>query len=48
MLIALALSLSTLTLAAAAYRRWRLRTTLARIGPGQMVVYNTIARSRRW
>ncbi len=47
MLIALALSSVTLVLAAAAVRRQRLRTALARIAPGQMVVYATIARSRR-
>lgn len=48
MLIALALSPLTLVLAAAAWRRWRMRAALARIGPGQMVVFSTIARSRRW
>ena len=48
MLLALAVALSFLILVAAAVRRRRARTTLARVGPGQMVVYTTIARSRRW
>jgi hypothetical protein len=48
MLIALPLFLLSLVVATTAVRRHRLRTALARIPPGQMVVFSTIARSRRW
>ncbi len=48
MLLATSVAVLLLVILAVAFRRWRARTALARVGPGQMVVYSTIARSRRW
>jgi hypothetical protein len=48
MLLALSLAPIALLFAAAAYRRRRARVAVARLDPGRMVIYTTIARSRRW
>ncbi len=48
MLLALFLTPVALLLAAAAYRRRRARVAVARLDPGRMVIYTTIARTRRW
>jgi hypothetical protein len=48
MLLALSIAPLALIALAAAYRRRRSRVAVARLDPGRMVIYTTIARSRRW
>lgn len=48
MLVALSLAPVVLILVAAAYRRRRARVAIAHLDPGRMVIYTTIASSRRW